>query len=275
MDGRNEIRIVTKQNDDGRVVVEVRDTGPGMSEAIIARIFDPFFTTKAIGEGTGLGLAICHRIVTALGGELVVESEVGKGSVFRIILPVAKDAAAGRPSTPQLVVAGRRGRILIVDDEVMVGKVVHRMLSSEHDVLAVTSGGDALGRVSKGERFDVILCRSHDARHQWDGPPRRDREARSGAIREDRLHDGRSLHEPSSGVSRRSSKSTRGEAYRSGQPQSPDPRNVALGGDACASLGGISSAGTARRPCSRACARRSRKRRRVLPRVENEEPSLF
>ena len=155
---RNEIRIVTKQHDDGRVVVEVRDTGAGMPEALIARIFDPFFTTKAIGEGTGLGLAICHRIITTLGGELVVESQVGRGSVFRIILPVAKDTATEPPSTPQLVVVGRRGRILVVDDEVMMGNAVRRVLSSEHDVLAVTSGGDALGRVAKGERFDVILC---------------------------------------------------------------------------------------------------------------------
>ena len=94
---KNEIRIVTKQNDDGRVVIEVRDTGPGMSEAIIARIFDPFFTTKAIGEGTGLGLAICHRIVTTLGGELAVEVWSGRGPSFRIILPVAKDTTVGPP----------------------------------------------------------------------------------------------------------------------------------------------------------------------------------
>ena len=57
-----------------------------------------------------------------------------------------------------MVVAGRRGRILVVDDEAMLGKVIRRMLVPEHDVLAVTSGGDALGRVAKGERFDVILC---------------------------------------------------------------------------------------------------------------------
>jgi len=156
----NEIRVVTRQDDRGRVVVEVRDTGAGIPNSVIPRIFDPFFTTKPVGVGTGLGLAISRSIVTALGGQLVVESQVGRGTVFRTVLPVAKDnavevppAPAPTPSTP-----GRRGRILVVDDEPMMGTVIGRILSAEHEVLAVTSARDALGRISKGERFDVILC---------------------------------------------------------------------------------------------------------------------
>jgi signal transduction histidine kinase len=155
---KNEIRIVTKQDDHGRVLVEVRDTGSGIPDSDISRIFDPFFTTKPVGIGTGLGLAICHRIVTALGGRLVVESQVGKGSVFRTILPPAKGDAAEVPQPPAAIVPGRRGRILVVDDEPMLGAAVRRMLSAEHEVLAVTSARDAIGRVSKGERFDIILC---------------------------------------------------------------------------------------------------------------------
>jgi signal transduction histidine kinase len=155
---KNEIRVVTKQDDRGRVVVEVRDTGSGIPESVISRIFDPFFTTKPIGVGTGLGLAICHRIVTALGGQLTVESQVGKGSVFRIILPVAQRDPVAVPPRPTAVMPGRRGRILVVDDEAALGTAVRRMLSAEHEVLAVTSARDAIGRVSKGERFDVILC---------------------------------------------------------------------------------------------------------------------
>ena len=155
---KNEIRVITKQDDHGRVVVEVRDTGSGIPESVISRIFDPFFTTKPIGVGTGLGLAICHRIVTALGGELTVESQVGKGSVFRTILPVAKGDAAEVSHQPAALVVGRRGRILVVDDEPMLGTAVRRMLSAEHEVLAVTSARDAIERVFKGERFDIILC---------------------------------------------------------------------------------------------------------------------
>ncbi|HEY6722534.1 MAG TPA: ATP-binding protein, partial [Polyangiaceae bacterium] len=67
---RNEIRVETKLRGAERVVVEVRDTGAGIAAHALPRIFDPFFTTKPIGVGTGLGLAICHRIVTALGGEM-------------------------------------------------------------------------------------------------------------------------------------------------------------------------------------------------------------
>jgi signal transduction histidine kinase len=154
----NEIRIVTKQDDRGQVVVEVHDTGAGIPEAFVSRIFDPFFTTKAIGEGTGLGLAICHRIITSLGGELSVESKVGKGSVFRTFLPPAKSDAVAAPPAPSAIASGRRGRILVVDDEPLLRIALQRMFSHEHEVLAVASGLHGIERVSGGEHFDVILC---------------------------------------------------------------------------------------------------------------------
>jgi len=89
---QNEIRVSTRLHD-GRVVIEVSDTGGGISPEIIGRIFDAFFTTKGVGVGTGLGLAICHRIVTDMDGELTVESTVGKGTTFRVTLPIASRAA--------------------------------------------------------------------------------------------------------------------------------------------------------------------------------------
>ncbi|HXE56408.1 MAG TPA: ATP-binding protein [Gemmatimonadales bacterium] len=71
----------------GEVMVEVEDTGVGIPPTVLPRIFEPFFTTKEAGRGTGLGLSICYGIVQAHGGRIEVESQVGKGSLFRVILP--------------------------------------------------------------------------------------------------------------------------------------------------------------------------------------------
>jgi two-component system NtrC family sensor kinase len=73
--------------EDGKVVVEIRDTGHGIPPENLKRIFEPFFTTRPVGVGTGLGLAICHSIIIAMRGELTVESTVGKGTCFRVRLP--------------------------------------------------------------------------------------------------------------------------------------------------------------------------------------------
>jgi signal transduction histidine kinase len=72
-------------------MLEVADDGCGISEDVLPRIFDPFFTTKPVGQGTGLGLAISQRIVTNHGGRIEVESTPGRGSRFRVILPVDKE----------------------------------------------------------------------------------------------------------------------------------------------------------------------------------------
>jgi signal transduction histidine kinase len=74
------------------VVVEVHDNGCGIPEHVRDRVFEPFFTTKAVGEGTGLGLSICHGIVHSFHGELTFETQVGKGTVFRVALPASMPA---------------------------------------------------------------------------------------------------------------------------------------------------------------------------------------
>jgi signal transduction histidine kinase/ligand-binding sensor domain-containing protein len=83
----HEIRITTYKDTDGRAVIEIRDSGHGIAPEVLPRIFDPFFTTKEAGEGTGLGLSICHSTIEAMRGEIQVESELGRGSMFRILLP--------------------------------------------------------------------------------------------------------------------------------------------------------------------------------------------
>ena len=154
----HEIRVTTRLDGD-RVVVEVRDTGAGIPPEIVGRVFDAFFTTKGAGVGTGLGLAICHRIVTDMGGELTVESAVGVGTTFRVALPVVREEAitVAAPVEPAPV-AGRRGRILVADDDELVLRSVERSLAKEHAVVAVGSAKEALALCAGGERFDLILC---------------------------------------------------------------------------------------------------------------------
>jgi signal transduction histidine kinase len=86
---RGEIRVVTRTDPSGHAVIEVHDTGLGISSAALRRVFEPFYTTKRPDVGTGLGLTICRDIVVALGGRIEVESSEGRGSVFRVVLPPA------------------------------------------------------------------------------------------------------------------------------------------------------------------------------------------
>ncbi|HET7824917.1 MAG TPA: ATP-binding protein [Anaeromyxobacter sp.] len=154
----NEIRISARAAN-GRVRVEIADTGVGIAPEHLGRIFDPFFTTKPVGVGTGLGLAIAHGIVSSLGGEIHVASTPGRGSTFTVAVPAAAGRPAQAPAEPPCAPApGRRGRVLVVDDEPPLAQSLRRTLGRDHDVVAVSSGRAALDLIQRGDRFDVILC---------------------------------------------------------------------------------------------------------------------
>jgi PAS domain S-box-containing protein len=157
---RNEIRISTRTDREGRAVIEVRDSGLGIPPEILARIFDPFFTTKPEGVGTGLGLWICKGILAGLGGEISVESELGRGSTFRVTLaPAPMIDAYDHPSDRPAAKSDQRGeRVLIIDDEPMILGALRRALGDEYRVTCLSDGREALARFAAGERFDVILC---------------------------------------------------------------------------------------------------------------------
>ncbi len=160
----NTIRVSTRDAGD-EVRVAVRDTGPGIPAENLDRLFDPFFTTKAPGEGTGLGLAICHRIVEEHGGHIEVQSKLGEGSVFELVLPayVAPQAEPtppetldpASPDTPRDLPA----RLLLVDDEPHLLRALRRLLArTGYEVVATTSGLEAQRLIEQGEAFDVMLC---------------------------------------------------------------------------------------------------------------------
>jgi PAS domain S-box-containing protein len=156
---RNAITIATRSDDAGWAVVEIHDTGAGIAPGMLGRIFDPFFTTKPVGKGTGLGLSICHGIVRSLGGDITVHSDLGRGSVFSVTLPPALATPPGpEVPAPRPEDTPRRGKLLIVDDEVLFAGSLRRLFSNEHDVTVENSGRDALDRLSAGDRFDAILC---------------------------------------------------------------------------------------------------------------------
>ena len=157
----NVIHLRVDEDRSGHVVVEVSDTGAGIPSENLARIFDPFFTTKPVGVGTGLGLWICQGIVTALGGQITAHGNADRGSTFRVVLPAA-DAARREPDPPPptttAVSTTPRLRLLVVDDEVAMGRTLAIALADEFAVTSVTSGREALELLSGDDRFDVVLC---------------------------------------------------------------------------------------------------------------------
>ena len=158
---KNAVRVSVRSDDNDGVIVEVSDTGHGMAKQVQTRIFDPFFTTKPPGLGTGLGLSICRQIVNEVGGTIGVESEPGVGTTFRILLPAATEpvesAALRDSSIPAPAKSNRRGRVLVIDDEPLIGSSLRRLLSTEHDVVTACNGKVALDLL-EAQEFDVILC---------------------------------------------------------------------------------------------------------------------
>ena len=102
------------------IAIDVSDSGTGMSPEVRARIFEPFFTTKPVGQGTGLGLSVVHGIVQAHQGSLTVDSEPGRGSRFRVLLPAIATASMPAPKPAEGPALGAGQEILLVDDEKVI-----------------------------------------------------------------------------------------------------------------------------------------------------------
>lgn len=142
------------------VRLRVRDTGTGIDPGIRDRILEPFFTTKARGRGTGLGLSICFGIVRQLGGELVFDSEPGRGSTFDVYLPRQGGAAVegGAPKPLASRVVGSASLLLVEDDEHLRASLTRGLESRGFRVLDAPSAAVAKGLVSGGgPPFDLLV----------------------------------------------------------------------------------------------------------------------
>lgn len=141
-------------------LLEVTDTGAGISKEDLDRIFDPFFTTKGVGQGTGLGLASAHGIITRAGGGITAESELGRGTTFRIFLPETQAPVeiVGRPATPPAVTAVGSGTLLLVEDDAAVRRITERALvKAGYEVVQADSAEQALEWLEANDKHVDLL----------------------------------------------------------------------------------------------------------------------
>ncbi len=146
----------------GRAIIEVQDTGRGISAEFVGRVFEPFWTSRPRARGTGLGLSICHGIITSAGGQIrVTHTEPGVGSTFRVELPavgaapVPEGGAAEVRPPPE---PNRRGRLLVIDDEPRLAITIQLALEEIADVEVADGGAAALARIEVSTDFDMVLC---------------------------------------------------------------------------------------------------------------------
>jgi two-component system cell cycle sensor histidine kinase/response regulator CckA len=152
----NEIRIVTRMADAAHVTVEILDSGRGLPPGGDERLFEPFYTTKP-GAGTGLGLSISRRIVTSFGGTMVAEPRTPRGACFRVTLPVSTAVPERHAVDVDVPPRTDHARVLFADDEPLICKVAAAALAPL-EVIAVTSGREAIARLEQGEAFSAIVC---------------------------------------------------------------------------------------------------------------------
>jgi len=153
--GRLVLRTFSRE---GHAAVSVGDDGPGIPPEILPRIFDPFFSTKKVGKGTGLGLSISYGIVLDHGGEILVDSEPGRGAVFTAVFPQAAMQVEDVASRPVTVEGPARGsRILAVDDEpILLDLYMEILRGMGHSVDTASGGAEALRKLEH-ERYDIVI----------------------------------------------------------------------------------------------------------------------
>jgi signal transduction histidine kinase/CheY-like chemotaxis protein len=142
------------------VQLDVQDNGIGMDEATRERIFEPFFTTKEMGRGTGLGLASVFGIVKSLGGFIKVDSEIERGTTFRIYLPASSRilAADPQPAGEQPAMASSRTVLLVDDEEVVLDVGVRMLRHFGYSVLPAANGHEAMQIYTENkEKIDLVI----------------------------------------------------------------------------------------------------------------------
>lgn len=138
--------------------ISVSDTGTGIAPDILKLIFEPYFTTKATGEGTGMGLATVHGIVKSYSGKITVESKLGKGTVFRVYLPITQKKTESKEYKKEDLPTGTE-RILLVDDELPIVDMGSQMLERLGYTVTTSTSSVEAGKLfsSKPDSFDLVI----------------------------------------------------------------------------------------------------------------------
>jgi CheY-like chemotaxis protein len=140
------------------VMIEVADTGAGMPADVLARAFEPFFTTKPTGQGTGLGLSMAYGFVKQSGGDIVLESEPGRGTSVKIYLQRSHDEPAQREDSVTTQLFGGLETILVVEDEPDVRTSTVELLSAlGYQVLSAHDGASAVDIIDSGTHVDLVF----------------------------------------------------------------------------------------------------------------------
>ncbi len=143
-------------------LIEIRDTGTGMDKALMDKAFEPFFTTKPPGEGTGMGLSVVYGIMKGHGGDIIMESEPGKGTTVTLFFPQWEGKSAEESSTEAETPCGSE-RILFVDDEPMIASLTESILSSlGYQVTALTEPRRAMEILRRDPHACDILVTDHN-----------------------------------------------------------------------------------------------------------------
>jgi two-component system cell cycle sensor histidine kinase/response regulator CckA len=159
-DGQQGVLRISTSSEGGRVSVCVEDDGIGIAPEDLPYVFEPFFTTHTGSGGAGLGLAICRNVVTALGGTITVTSEPDVGTRFTVTLQAsgAVEASDEGNRARSWDRVKSRARILIIDDEPLLGQTLRFAFQDKHDVEVASSGREALERLSSDCDYDLVLC---------------------------------------------------------------------------------------------------------------------
>jgi len=151
-----QLTLSTQFQTDGQVEVRVSDTGIGMPEEVKKRVFDPFFTTKGV-TNSGLGMSVSYGIIKRHGGEILIESEPGKGTTFVIHLPMSIGEKKDEEEERKTIQEVRPARILVIDDEDSVREILSEILKVKgHKVVVASDGEEGIERFKK-ETFDLVF----------------------------------------------------------------------------------------------------------------------